>query len=133
MNKPFNDAALTVGVHGNDQAPLLPDPATGVPPASGGVVNPFTITYQVLQYQIASLDTAVTAANAAFAPTRVTAAGQPFDYKRIDVTVRTNSVSGILGINSHVARVSGIVGNPSPQGNTSAADGCALGTEVVCP
>ena len=122
MNKPFNDAALSVGVHANDQAPMLPDPATGVPPASGGVVNPFTITYQVLQYQIAGLDTASTPANAAFAPTRITAAGQPFDYKRVDVTVRTSSVSGILGLNSHVARVSGIVGNPSPQGNLSTVD-----------
>ena len=133
MNKPFNDAALSVGVHANDQAPMLPDPATGVPPASGGVLNPFTITYQVLQYQIAGLDTASTPANAAFAPTRITAAGQPFDYKRVDVTVRTSSVSGILGLNSHVARVSGIVGNPSPQGNLSTVDGCALGSEAVCP
>jgi Tfp pilus assembly protein PilV len=131
MNKPFGDAALSVGVHGNDQPPKLPDPTTGIPPAAGGVDNPFTITYQVLQYSIASLDTGTTPVNAAFAPTRVTAGGNPFDYKRIDVTVRSGT--GPLGIGSRVARVSGMVGNPSPALNLSVPDTCALGTETVCP
>ena len=131
MNKPFGDAALSVGVHGNDQPPKLPDPATGIPPAAGGVDNPFTITYQVLQYSIAGLDTTSTPNNAAFAPTRVTAAGLPFEYKRVDVTVRSGT--GPLGIGSRVARVSGLVGNPAPAANLSVADTCALGTETVCP
>ena len=131
MNKPFGDAALSVGVHANDQPTKLPDPATGIPPAAGGVDNPFTITYQVLQYSIAGLDTTSTPANAPFAPTRVTAAGTPFEYKRVDVTVRSGT--GPLGIGSRVARVSGLVGNPSPGANLSVADTCALGTETVCP
>src|SRR5207344_1678290 len=47
MNLPFDDAQLGVGIHPNDLPPVLPDPATGVPPASGGILNPFTLTYQV--------------------------------------------------------------------------------------
>lgn len=130
MSKPFNDASLSVGVHGNDQAPKLPDPATGIPPAAGGVDNPFTITYQVLQYSIAGLDVATTPANSPFVPTRVTVAALPFDYKRIDVTVRSGT--GPLGIGARVARVSGLLANPDPA-NVSVADGCVLGTETVCP
>lgn len=130
MSKPFNDPTLSPGVHGSDQPTYLPDPATGVPPAANGVLNPFTITYQVLQYSIAGLDTTATPANTAFAPTRVTAVGNAYQYKRIDVTV--TSSTGPLGIGSRVARVSGFLGNPDPA-NLSVADTCPLGSTVVCP
>jgi len=137
MNKAFNNAALSVGVHANDQDAKLPDPLTGKPPSSGGVPNPFTITYQVLQYSVPALDTATTPLKAAptptFVPVLVTAANQSYDYKRIDVTVRSGS--GPLGIGQRIARVSGIVSNPDPTApaNLSVADSCAPGTETVCP
>jgi hypothetical protein len=51
MNLPFDDAQLTPGVHVNDLPATLPDPNTGVPPASGGIRNPFTVCYQVLQFR----------------------------------------------------------------------------------
>ena len=131
MNLPFNDAQLTPGVKINDQPPKLPDPTTGVPPASGGVDNPFRVTYQVLQYQIPSADTVPN--GAAFTPIRVTIAGQTYQYKRIDVTVI--STTGTLGIGSRVARVSGFLHNPAPNdpANVSVADGCAIGVAAPCP
>jgi prepilin-type N-terminal cleavage/methylation domain-containing protein len=137
MNKAFNDPTLSVGVHANDQDARLPDPLTGKPPSSGGVPNPFTITYQVIQYAVPALDAATTPAKTAptptFVPTRVTTAGADYDYKRIDVTVRSGT--GPLGIGQRIARVSGIVANPDPTAGTNkaVADGCALGTETVCP
>ncbi len=131
MNLPFNDAKLTPGVHANDQSTALPDPVTGLPPASGGVPNPMSITYQVLQYSIASADPAVTAPGAVFAPTRVVAAGATYQYKRIDVTVVSGT--GRLGIGSRLARVSGLLANPATGTNLSVADGCALGAAAPCP
>lgn len=118
LNVPWNDAQLSPGVHANDLPPVLPDPATGVPPASGGVVNPFTLTYQVRQYQ--APDTAAVANGAAFTPTRIVNAGQVYHYKRVDVTVQSGT--GALGIGARVARISGIVMNPSPAVNLSLAD-----------
>jgi len=133
MNLPFTDPQLTPGVKINDQPPKLPDPATGIPPASGGVDNPFRITYQVLQYQIPSADTATVPNGTAFTPIRVTIAGQTYQYKRIDVTVI--STSGTLGIGSRVARVSGFIYNPAPNdpANVSVADGCTIGVAAPCP
>ena len=130
MNLPFNDPQLTPGVKANDQAPKLPDPTTGLPPASGGVLNPFSVTYQVLQYQIPAADVATVPANTAFAPIRVAAAGQTYQYKRIDVTV--SSGTGPLGIGARRARISGVLANPMPT-NLSVADGCAIGAAAPCP
>jgi len=118
MNLPFNDAQLAAGVHANDLPPVMPDPATGVPPASGGVVNPFVLTYQVRQYQIPASATIPT--NALFTPIRIVAAGQPYHYKRIDVTVQSGT--GPLGIGSRVARLSGVLTNPNPGTNLSLVD-----------
>jgi len=133
MNLPFNDPQLTPGVKVNDQPPKLPDPTTGIPPASGGVDNPFQVTYQVLQYQIPSADTATVPNGTPFTPIRITAAGQNYQYKRIDVTVI--STSGTLGIGSRVARVSGFVHNPAPNdaANFSVADTCGIGVAAPCP
>jgi len=121
MNLPFNDAQLAAGMHSvSDLPPVLPDPATGIPPASGGITNPFRLTYQVRQYQTPNIDTnngPVVATNAAFTPTEITVAGQVYQYKRIDVTVVSNS--GAIGIGARVARIAGILLNPSPAGNLS--------------
>ena len=118
MNLPWNDPQLTPGVHTNDLPPVLPDPVTGVPPSTGGVVNPFTLSYQVMQYQ--APDTAAVPSGAAFTPTRITVAAQVFHYKRIDVTVLSGT--GPLGIGTRVARVSGVLMNPNPALNLSAVD-----------
>lgn len=119
MNLPFSDAQLSAGVHANDLPAVMPDPATGVPPASGGVPNPFTLSYQVRQYQIPA--SGAVATGAPFTPTRVIVAGQTFQYKRIDVTVQSGT--GPLGIGSRVVRLSGVITNPSPGTILSAADG----------
>jgi prepilin-type N-terminal cleavage/methylation domain-containing protein len=117
MNLPFGDAQLSAGVHGNDLPAVLPDPTTGVPVA-GGVVNPFTLSYQVRQYQIPA--SGAVATNAPFTPTRVIVAGQTFQYKRIDVTVLSGT--GPLGIGSRVVRLSGIMTNPDQGTILSAVD-----------
>jgi prepilin-type N-terminal cleavage/methylation domain-containing protein len=117
MNLPFTDPQLAAGVHVNDLPAVMPDPTTGVP-AVGGVVNPYTLSYQVMQYQI-PLSAAVPT-NALFTPTRVIAAGQTFQYKRIDVTV--TSGTGTLGIGARVVRVSGVITNPTPGTVLSAVD-----------
>jgi prepilin-type N-terminal cleavage/methylation domain-containing protein len=119
MSLPFNDPQLGPGVHGaSDLPPTLPDPRTGVPPAPGpgAVPNPFELSYEVRQFVIPP--EAQITPGASFAPTPVTTGGAAFDYKRIDVTVRT-SPGRILGIGSRVARVSGVVSNPAPTTNLS--------------
>ncbi len=133
MNLPFLDPQLTPGVKVNDLPPKLPDPVTGLPPAAGGVVNPFRITYQVIQYQIPSAAIGITPVNTAFTPTRITVAGQAFHYKRVDVTVTAGS--GPLGIGARRARVSGFLQSPAPTatGFLSVADGCAVGAAAPCP
>ncbi len=118
MNLPWNDAQLTPGVHANDLPPVLPDPATGIPPAAGGILNPFTLSYQVRQYQVPN--TAGVPNGGAFTPARITLAGQAYHYKRVDVTVQ--STTGTLGIGARVARVSGIIMNPNPAANLSVVD-----------
>jgi prepilin-type N-terminal cleavage/methylation domain-containing protein len=125
LNVPWNDTQLDPGVHPNDLPPVLPDPATGVPPALGGVKNPFTLSYQVMEFQVPN--TVGVPNGGAFTPQRVscgscviTAAGVPFHYKRIDVTVQSST--GPLGLGARVARISGIVMNPNPGLNLSVAD-----------
>ena len=116
MNLPFNDAQLQPGKHGNDLPGALPDPNTGLPPASGGVRNPFNVCYLVFQYQIPT----IVATNASFTPIPITAAGSRFDYRRIEVTV--TSATGGIGIGTRMARVSGVLSNPFPETNLSLAD-----------
>ena len=120
MNLPFDDGALSPGVHGNDLPATLPDPKTGISPTSGGVPNPFRVTYQVFQFQIPASDTGTVPVNASFTPIRIQAAGQVYQYKRIDVTVTAGS--GPMGIGARVSRVSDCLSNPFPSVNLSAAD-----------
>jgi prepilin-type N-terminal cleavage/methylation domain-containing protein len=116
MNLPFNDAQLQPGIHHNDLPGALPDPNTGLPPTSGGVRNPFSVCYQVFQYQIPT----VVATNASFTPILITAPDLKFQYRRIEVTV-TSATAG-LGIGTRMARVSGVLSNPFPETNLSLAD-----------
>ncbi|MCA1580585.1 MAG: type II secretion system GspH family protein [Acidobacteria bacterium] len=133
MNLPFLDPQLTPGVKVNDLPPKLPDPVTGLPPASGGVANPFRITYQVIQYQVPAADVATVPNGAAFTPTRITVAGQPYQYKRVDVTVTAGT--GPMGIGARSARVSGFLASPAPTAAAfaSVADTCAVGAAAPCP
>ena len=107
MNLPFDDSQLSAGTHPNDLPATLPDPKTGLP---GSVRNPFTVCYQVFQYQAPASTTVAT--NASFVPTLIKDANQAFQYKRIDVTVA--SATGSLGIGTRMARVSGVLSNPAP-------------------
>jgi prepilin-type N-terminal cleavage/methylation domain-containing protein len=128
MNLPFNDTQLQPGVYTNDLPQYLPAP---VPPTPASVRNPFVRVYQVRQYRIPADDIGTVAANAPFVPIRVTAAGDLFDYKRIDVEVRTPE--GHLGIGARLARVSGILNNPNPVTNRAASDPCPSATPFTCP
>jgi hypothetical protein len=116
MNLPFGHPQLAAGTHCNDLSAMLPDPKTGLLPTPGpnAVRNPFTVTYEVKQFQIPCAGCpGAPAAGAAFTPTEITGAGSVFQYKRIDVTVKSGS--GLLGIGIRRARVSGIVSNPFPE------------------
>jgi prepilin-type N-terminal cleavage/methylation domain-containing protein len=141
MNRPFQDAQLAPGVYVNDLPAFLPDPTN--PTALSAVKSPFRISYQVTQWQVpdAGGSPLIIAVNAPFSPTRVVNGANPFQYKRIDVTVISSTDT--LGIGSRLARVSGLLNNPTPV-NTAAdclnagaicsvADGCALGAAAPCP
>ena len=135
-NLSFTDPRLSIGAHGNDQPPRLPDPKTGIPPATGGVANPYAVTYYVSQYSVPSPDTfptpggptpvpPTTVTPLVFTSNHVMVAGQAYQYKRIDVTV--TSRTGPLGIGSRMTRVTGFIDNPSPPTNASVADPCGTG------
>jgi len=125
MNLTFDDPLLSVGFHVKDQAAYLPDPTN--PSGLSTVSNPFAVTYQVTQWSLPPMAGAGSpASGAAFVPVRVTAANQPFQYKRIDVEVRAGS--GPLGIGARVSRVSGVLNNPTIGSDLSIADPCAGGT-----
>jgi prepilin-type N-terminal cleavage/methylation domain-containing protein len=140
MNLNFDDPQLSVGEHNvSDLPPVLPDPKTGVPTV-GGVVNPFTLIYQVKQYQAANIDPAAKAPllappakGAAFTPIRITVAGSIYHFKRIEVTAVSGyqltdsknnvwKMTGFLGFGARVARVAGILENPDPAGTLSVVD-----------
>lgn len=122
MNLPFDDLQLAVGLHANDQPSVLP---AAIPPTPGTVVNPFARLYQVRQYRIPADDIGTVPAYSPFVPILVTAAGNLYDYKRIDVEVRTDEAH--LGMGARRARVSGIIQNPNPATNLSQADPCPAG------
>ena len=130
MSLPFGSAQLAPGVYANDLPPFLPDPKN--PSALSTIRNPFTITYQVTQWQVPSAGGSplVVPANAVFAATQIIGAGALYDYKRVDVTVR--SATGPLGIGTRMAKVSGFINNAGPGGNTSVADPCPL-LPASCP
>ncbi|HEX9287195.1 MAG TPA: hypothetical protein VF999_08020 [Thermoanaerobaculia bacterium] len=117
LNLTFEDPRLSAGRHStNDLTATLPDPETGAFPSA--VANPFRRTYRVLQFAIPPASTVPR--GSLFAPLRVTAAGLPFDYKRIDVTVEMASPRPELGWIA--ARVSALRSNPSRDGHLSRED-----------
>ncbi|HEX7252941.1 MAG TPA: prepilin-type N-terminal cleavage/methylation domain-containing protein [Thermoanaerobaculia bacterium] len=130
MSLPFGSAQLAPGVYANDLPPFLPDPKN--PSALSTIRNPFTVTYQVTQWQVPSSGGSplTVPANTAFAATQVTAAGNPYEYKRIDVTLR--SATGPLGIGTRMAKVSGFINNAGPGANISVADPCPP-LPATCP
>ena len=103
MNLPFTDAQLAAGEHCVSLPATLPS----------GALNPFTVTYTVIQYQIPGYLTpgAVVPSGASFVPTTPTGPNQAFQYKQIDVTVRSGT--GPLGIGTRATMVSGCLSNPS--------------------
>ncbi len=119
MSLPFDNGQLSPGAHGNDLPPTLPDPQTGLP---GTVPNPFTVCYQVFQFQdpLGVPNGGSFSMSAGNAITPVTIAGQVFQYKRVDVTV--SSSTGSLGIGTRKARVSGVLSNPAPATSLSVTD-----------
>jgi prepilin-type N-terminal cleavage/methylation domain-containing protein len=131
MNLPFLDPQLSPGVHANDLAAQLADPTD--PTKLGTVRNPFTLTYQVTQWQVpdAGGSPLIVPSGSAFVPVRAVLAGNPYQYKRIDVTVQ--SATGPLGIGARLARVSAFLNNPAPGANLSVADTCAIGAAAPCP
>jgi prepilin-type N-terminal cleavage/methylation domain-containing protein len=101
MNLPFTDDQLAPGEHCVTLPATLPS----------GAPNPFTVTYSVTQLRIPA--GASGAPNASFVPTPATSAAQPYQYKQIDVTVRSGT--GPLGIGTRATMVSGCLANPSPE------------------
>ena len=93
-----------------------PDPETGALPSA--VANPFRRSYRVRQLALPSSDRVPR--GSLFVPVRVTSAGLPFDYKRIDVTVESVSPRPELG--QVAARVSALRANPARDGFLSRED-----------
>jgi len=141
MNLPFQDPKLNPGIYANDLPAQLPDPTN--PTLLSTIPSPFRLTYQVTQWQIPDAGgTPLTiGANQPFTPTRIVVAANPYGYKRIDVTVTSNT--NTLGMGSRMARVSGLLNNPAPVNGVadcaqpgavcSVVDGCALGGAAPCP
>jgi prepilin-type N-terminal cleavage/methylation domain-containing protein len=130
MNLSFTNTQLDVGIHPTAADPVqhllplsLPDPQD--PTKLSKAQNPFTLTYEVTQWQIPDAGptdgTPLVISNGlAFTPIRVKGFGLIYQHKRIDVEVR--SEKGPLGIGARVARVSGYLTNPNPQVNLSQID-----------
>ena len=101
MNLPFSDDQLKAGEHCVTLPAKLPN----------GALNPFTVTYKVIQYRIPAA--ANVATNTSFVPILVESDNQPFQYKQIDVTVKSGT--GPLGIGTRATMVSGCLSNPATE------------------
>ena len=107
MNMPFGNAQLNAGSFGNDLPTTLPDPATGIPPSQ--IKNPLARTYTVQNFT----STAPLATGDPYTLSTV-GAGNPCQFKRIDVTVTSSNSGTGIGAGQRTARVSGFVRNPNP-------------------
>jgi prepilin-type N-terminal cleavage/methylation domain-containing protein len=124
MTLPVTDPRLTGGACAgpapsvNDLPTTLPDPVTGVPPST--VVNTLSRTYVVRHFRFPIVDITQPGAvpsGGVFQSTCV-APGNRYDFKRIDVTVESTSVTAPgLGSGYRTARVSGYLRNPDPVNN----------------
>ena len=112
MNLPVTSAQLSAATatFPNDLPTTMPDPVTGVPPS--GVANPFTRIYTVNHFT--STPPAVAGGPYTLNPV---AAGQPYEFKEIVVTVTSRSAGTGLGVGARTAQVSGFLRNPDPGNN----------------
>jgi hypothetical protein len=120
MSLPVTDVRLNAGSYTNDLPTVLPDPVTGVPPPTAGVLNPLQRTYVVTNFINApSASVPVPPPAVPWGVTPV-AAPNPCSFKRIDVTVQSTSGPtsplSTLGIGYRAARVSGVVQMPTSAG-----------------
>ena len=111
MNLPITSPQLAVpGSSVNDLPTTLPDPLTGKPPSN--VRNTLERTYVVTNYT----STPPVNPGQPYTLTAV-APGTPYDFKRIDVTVRSCATTpctggpGAIGFGARTARVSGFIRN----------------------
>ena len=120
MNLPVTNPQLSAVTanFANDLPPTLPDPVTGIPVSVGPnrtARNPLVRTYSVTHFR----STPPLVSGNAYTLTQV-AAGQLYDFKRIDVTVTSNNPIGSgLGFGTRTARVSGFLRNPDPGTNVN--------------
>lgn len=112
MNLPVTNPQLSAATatFPNDLATTMPDPITGVAPST--VVNPLTRIYTVNHFT--STPPALAGDPYVLNPV---AAGQPYDFKEIVVTVTSTSGGTNLGIGARTAQVSGFLRNPDPANN----------------
>lgn len=112
MNLPVTDQQLSAATatFPDDLPTTLPDPVTGVAPST--VANPFTRIYTVNHFT--STPPLVPGDPYVLNPV---AAGQPYDFKEIVVTVTSRSAGTSLGIGARTAQVSGFLRNPDPANN----------------
>ena len=112
MNLPVTSPQLSAATatFPDDQPLTLPDPVTGIPPST--VPNPFIRTYTVNHFT----STPPAVAGGAYVLNPV-AAGQPYDFKEIVVTVTSVSGGTGLGMGARTAQVSGFLRNPEPGKN----------------
>lgn len=112
MNLPVTNPQLSAATatFPNDLPTTLPDPITGVAPST--VVNPLRRIYTVNHFT--STPPAVSGGSYTLNPV---AAGQPYDFKEIVVTVTSTSGGTNLGIGARTAQVSGFLRNPDPANN----------------
>jgi prepilin-type N-terminal cleavage/methylation domain-containing protein len=114
MNLPVTDPQLSAATatFPNDLPTTLPDPVTGIPPST--VHNSLSRTYTVNHVR----STPPGVPGDPYTLTDV-AAGQPYDFKRIEVTVTSDTTGSGFGIGQRTARVSGFLRNPDPINNVN--------------
>ena len=120
MSLPVTDPQLSraTGTFPDDMPTRLPDPTTGLPTTTSPI-NPFVRTYEVRHFR----SDPPLVAGGPYQLVEV-AAGQPYDFKRIDVTVtsvrdRVSGLPSMLGFGQRTARVSGFIKNPDPATNVN--------------
>ncbi|MEP6992876.1 MAG: prepilin-type N-terminal cleavage/methylation domain-containing protein [Acidobacteriota bacterium] len=116
----LNGGPAADGNYPNDLPTRLPDPLTEVISATS-VRNPLVRTYTVTHWT--SSEPVCLAPGCTPNPwilQQVTTVGNPYDFKKIDVTVssvRPGGTGSLLGIGQRTAQVSGFLRNPDPAGN----------------
>lgn len=107
MNQLITSPQLAVGTYPNDLPPFLPNPTTGILPST--IRNPLSRTYTVSNWQ----STPPATPGNPFTLTQV-AAGNTYQFKRIDVIVTSANIGTGMGIGQRTAQVSGFIENTDP-------------------